>query len=239
MYSYTPPWRASRGRACPTLHIYDKNSIGWRGRLSFVECLMPGTRRPTRAEGMNKWRAQSCYSLPGKLVYRAEHESKKIFIYTHRVGYIRSSLFIFIRRHFYRKHHPTEKIKSEFFPPPHFFFKCSGNIPFVRLFCFFYSPWPITAYLIRKILKAESHLSFGVFLLTYCNVQLAWLHTERWNTHLYPILVVKHRVGNVLEISLIPQTVHIYAISIANRGRPLLIAKRLNNPATIRNIISF
>lgn len=82
---------------------------------------MPGTRRPTRAEGMNKWRAQSCYSLPGKLVYRAEHESKKIFIYTHRVGYIRSSLFIFIRRHFYRKHHPTEKIKSEFFPSSLFF----------------------------------------------------------------------------------------------------------------------
>lgn len=80
---YTAPCRAGRGRACPTLHIYDKNSIGWRRRLSFVECLMPGTRRPTRAEGMNKWRAQSCYSLAGKLVYRAEHESKKKYLFTH------------------------------------------------------------------------------------------------------------------------------------------------------------
>jgi hypothetical protein len=80
--------------------------------------------------------------------------------------------------------------------------------------CFvsFIRPWPITAYLIRKILKAESHLSFGVFLLTYCNVQLAWLRNERWNTHLYPILAVTHRLGNVLEISFVPQTVHNYTL---------------------------
>lgn len=55
----------------------------------------------------------------------------------------------------------------------------------------------------KDIKKAESHLSFGVFRLTYCNVQLAWLHTERWNTHLYPILAVTHRLENVLEISFV------------------------------------
>lgn len=143
---------------------------------------MPGTRRPTREprEWINDV-LRAVIAFPANLSIERNTKVKKIFIYT-PVPVIYAPVYLFLVVAISRKHHPTEKNKRRILP---LFFKRCGNIPFVRLFCFFYSPWPITAYLIRKILKKPSRTCL---LACFCSpIAMCNSHgyAPRGGTHIY------------------------------------------------------
>jgi len=146
---------------------------------------MSGPVLPCR--GMNKWRAQSCYILPGTCLSSGTRNWK--YLFTERAGYALQFIYFYSSQFFGKQ--ANQKKKN---------FKGENIICFASFLLF-----AITSKHI-KILKGR--VALFVFLLTYsrCAIRMS---CEVEHVHLSNRMLVPHRLRNVLPISFVPQTAHL------------------------------